>query len=389
MSLLLVLFLLVPFPRSPQLELYQIPREGKKVILLSFQVPNSQLVFKKMDNEFFAEVELRVKVKKKKDLIFSDYWRFSNSVRRYELSKSDEDGISRTVSFQLYDSGKIRIEAELFDLVAGRNVLEFDTAFTLYRESVSDLIPISLTAIRAGDKKLIPQFLRDVDTLLVYLAFDTAFCRNMVNWKLEKLGRHTKGSVVRSGTKHLRVNSGWDTLMLDLGGLPNGEYLLTLKIGKLERKLHFNKYSFTDLSDEEYEDLVSALVYIAEPKELEKLKKAKGEERKRLWDDFWAKRDPTPGTPENELKDEYLRRVEYANEHFSIGRWPGYKTDRGRIYILLGPPDEIEDHPFDVDAYPYQIWYYHSKRLALLFIDQSGAGDYVLVNPPYDFDFEF
>src|SRR5258708_23531921 len=67
------------------------------------------------------------------------------------------------------------------------------------------------------------------------------------------------------------------------------------------------------------------------------------EERESFIEQFWLRRDPTPDTPENEYKEEYYRRIAYANEHFASGI-PGWKTDRGRIYIKFGPPDEIDSH---------------------------------------------
>jgi GWxTD domain-containing protein len=68
------------------------------------------------------------------------------------------------------------------------------------------------------------------------------------------------------------------------------------------------------------------------------------EERQQFVEQFWARRDPTPDTPENEFKEEHYRRIAYANNHFA-SKVPGWKTDRGRIYILYGPPDEIDSHP--------------------------------------------
>ena len=67
------------------------------------------------------------------------------------------------------------------------------------------------------------------------------------------------------------------------------------------------------------------------------------EERQHLVEQFWARRDPTPGTPQNEFKEEHYRRIEYANKHWS-GNLLGWKTDRSRIYISYGPPDEIDSH---------------------------------------------
>src|SRR6201985_3465389 len=68
------------------------------------------------------------------------------------------------------------------------------------------------------------------------------------------------------------------------------------------------------------------------------------EERDQFIEQFWLRRDPTPDTVENEYKEEHYRRIAYANEHFAAGI-PGWKTDRGRMYITFGPPDEIESHP--------------------------------------------
>ena len=68
------------------------------------------------------------------------------------------------------------------------------------------------------------------------------------------------------------------------------------------------------------------------------------EERDQFIEAFWQRRDPTPDTEENEFKEEHYRRIAYANEHFAAGI-PGWKTDRGRIYIVFGPPDEIDSHP--------------------------------------------
>ena len=70
---------------------------------------------------------------------------------------------------------------------------------------------------------------------------------------------------------------------------------------------------------------------------------ATDDERQQFIEHFWLRRDPTPDTEENEFKEEHYRRIAYANEHYASGI-PGWKTDRGRIYIMYGPADEIDDH---------------------------------------------
>jgi GWxTD domain-containing protein len=98
--------------------------------------------------------------------------------------------------------------------------------------------------------------------------------------------------------------------------------------------------------------------------------------------EFWKRRDPDPATLENEAKKEYMERVEYANSNFHSGMKEGWKTDRGRVYIVYGPPDEVERHPNEIGSKPYEIWLYHNIQggVEFDFIDRSGFSDYVLVN---------
>jgi len=129
---------------------------------------------------------------------------------------------------------------------------------------------------------------------------------------------------------------------------------------------------------ETYLEMVDELVYIATPAEIRKLKNASRENRDSLWNAFWKKRDPVPTTEKNEAEIEYFKRVKYANEHFTSYK-PGWKTDRGMIYIKYGPPDDIESFPYNIDSEPYEIWYYNELHKRFVFIDKYGWGDYQLV----------
>ncbi len=129
---------------------------------------------------------------------------------------------------------------------------------------------------------------------------------------------------------------------------------------------------------------VDLLRYVALDKELKELRETKGkEERIKKWRDFWKSKDPTPDTPENELMEEYYKRIKYANEHFGIYDKEGYKTDMGLVYIKFGPPDEVDRHPFELDVRAYQIWYYYRLNRKFLFVDVNGYGEYEL-RYPYD-----
>jgi GWxTD domain-containing protein len=114
------------------------------------------------------------------------------------------------------------------------------------------------------------------------------------------------------------------------------------------------------------------------------LRLSKNEERDRFVEQFWIRRDPTPGTQTNKFKEEHYRRIAYANVHFPWQAVPGWKTDRGRIYILLGPPDviKVEAARDSGDSLkPTESWHYHSTTGSgkdFKFFDVCDCGDYHL-----------
>ncbi|HEX9111412.1 MAG TPA: GWxTD domain-containing protein [Terriglobales bacterium] len=117
------------------------------------------------------------------------------------------------------------------------------------------------------------------------------------------------------------------------------------------------------------------------------------EERDQFIEAFWQRRDPTPDTEENEFKEEHYARIAYANEHFAAGI-PGWKSDRGRIYIVFGKPDEIESHPSggsyerpmeegggETSTFPFETWRYRylegiGQEVIIEFVDTCMCGDY-------------
>jgi GWxTD domain-containing protein len=117
------------------------------------------------------------------------------------------------------------------------------------------------------------------------------------------------------------------------------------------------------------------------------------EERDQFIEQFWLRRDPTPDTVENEFKEEHYRRMAYANEHYAAGI-PGWKTDRGKIYIMYGPADEIESHPSGgtyerpmeegggtTSTYPFEQWRYRylegiGQEIIIEFVDNCMCGEY-------------
>ncbi len=127
------------------------------------------------------------------------------------------------------------------------------------------------------------------------------------------------------------------------------------------------------------------------------------DEREQFIEQFWLRRDPDPDTDVNEYREDYYTRIAYANEHFTSGI-PGWKTDRGRMYVMFGPPDEKESHPsggsYDrptwegggsTSTYPFEIWWYRyiegvGSDVEIEFVDPTGSGEYRIARNPNEKD---
>jgi len=136
-----------------------------------------------------------------------------------------------------------------------------------------------------------------------------------------------------------------------------------------------------NVQEENVDVAIEQLSLIGKGKEIDDIKKAEGEERDKLFEEFWERRDPTPDTPANELKDEFFRRIDFSNHNFAepAHRREGWRTDRGRIYVQNGPPDQIEKQPVAPGMPQAEIWYYSRLNKRYIFSDRLGNGEYRLV----------
>src|ERR1700741_60945 len=146
------------------------------------------------------------------------------------------------------------------------------------------------------------------------------------------------------------------------------------------------------------------VVYIISPEERQSfLQLETNEEREQFIEQFWLRRSTNPDLPDNDFKEEHYRRIAYANEHFASGI-PGWKTDRGRMYIMWGPADEIESHPtggtYDrpmeegggsTTTYPWETWRYRymegiGENIIWEFVDPSSSGEFHMTMDPSEKD---
>ncbi len=136
-------------------------------------------------------------------------------------------------------------------------------------------------------------------------------------------------------------------------------------------------------SEEELDDMFSKCRYIATSAELDQYEILDSVDSKRQYFyEFWAKRDPNLKTPQNEYKDEYMKRLDHVNIAYTSSYRPGYKTDMGRVYLMYGEPDQIDRYPNETNVKPYEIWYYNNIEggVNFIFADISGFAQYELLS---------
>ena len=176
------------------------------------------------------------------------------------------------------------------------------------------------------------------------------------------------------------------------------------KAGKAKHK---NDSQLKKELDSQYKKwLDEDVIYIISPEERHSfLQLSTNEEREQFIEAFWQRRNPDPDSAENTFKEEHYRRIAYANEHYASGI-PGWKTDRGKIYIMWGPPDEVDAHPTggnwdrpmdqgggSTTTYPYEDWRYRylegtglGENVELEFVDPTSTGEYHLTMDPSEKD---
>ena len=369
-----------------------------------YKIFNCGLTFVKDDNRFKAsyEIELLVLNKINKQVTGTstgeDYM-----VDTYEETRSPGDFLINTENLSLY-SGRYKLRIKFIDLNSGsESVLEKNFTIPSRRKKkimfsdiefireLSDSTQASKFSRRG--KRAIPSVDRnfgDPDpTLWIYYEiyggpkepkeYDLVYEIYSPTHSFS----HQETTKVQIGPERFyRFES------FSLEGFSEGDYFLSIKLldqrkekAKIERAFQI-KWSLLSMLRNDYQKFIDQLRYAGTDDELRTLREAKEEERIQKWLEFWKSKDPTPNTPENELRAEYYRRLKYASQNFAISNKEGWETDMGMVYIVYGHPDEVEKHPFERNLKAYQWWHYYNSNRHFLFMDR-GDGEYEL-QTPYD-----
>ncbi len=376
-----------------------------------YKILTKGLSFVREEDQFKASYEIQVFVSNKINKqvtgtsMEEDYF-----VDSYEETRSPLNFLINQISLSLY-SGRYRLRIKLLDHNSGssselerdfiipsrmeKKIIFSDVEFIrqLSDPENSDSDSIKTTRFNKTGETAIPSVSRsygDSDpTLIFYFEIydgpqkSQPFLLKYVMEHSAQAFLHEETTTVTLGTEAFSV---FDSI--SLAGFPSGDYTLAITLldsgqigAKTVRPFHV-EWSFLSLLKNDYFKAIEQLRYVASSEEIKKLKQAPEDQRLQSWLEFWKSKDPSPGTSQNELRDEYYRRLRYANQNFTLPTQEGWETDMGRVYMVYGHPDEVEKHPFDREVQAFQKWYYYKRSRVFLFIDR-GDGEYQL-QPPYD-----
>ncbi len=262
------------------------------------------------------------------------------------------------------------------------------------KPSISDIMLIAQMTNVEGNNKIIPNVSRNVSEnkkeinifFEIYSDSSTEYNIDYLVTNKDKkiLYEHSgKQSITEDKTQVFYTIS--DSTLLSLGN-----YILTVRLKDNSNnilastsKTFYSRWVGLPATVDNIDGAIDQLIYIANPDEIDYMENGKDEEEKsKRFLEYWKSKDPSPGNVENEVFNEYFGRVNFANEQFSHYR-EGWQTDRGMVFIILGPPNNVDRHPFEYNAKPYEIWEYYDINRSFTFLDETGFGDYRLITPMY------
>ncbi len=368
----------------------------KNRLELFVSMPYNQVRFVKKNNIFEAKyrIDFTVYDEKKSNVIQEKSWYETIKVNDFNTSINPQNFMLSNKTLYLRPGNYIFV-CNIEDQETKKNLL-YEDVYTV-RNLNNNLALSDVMFIRKLDNnRILPNISRNIisNQNLVNFYYELYSDTNtnvVVNYSIFKFDKKTD-ELMLNYQENIELKKGNNQIVKELKfkELSLGTYRLELDVEDVSRKIKLSTYkvftSFWYGMPENIKDLnkaIEQMIYIAPRGVIDEIQSAKTEdEKKKIFADFWRKLDPTPGTEENEIFNIYYQRVAFANANFSTYR-EGWRTDFGMVYILLGPPDNIERHPFEFDTKPYEVWSYYRYNYTFYFVDESGFGEYRLVYPSY------
>lgn len=359
------------------------------------QVPYSLIQFVQTSEGFRAAYTITVSFfdDKRENLIMEKMWNerietadFKETVSRFNYNLSLR-------SYNLPPKNYL-IRCEVEDSDTRRKFVKEDmfTVRNLQADfAVSDLMLIARKTETETGRRIVPNISRNVSNQSGELPiFFEIYSNEDVEISIRYDITDKSQKVIYTKTVNQKVNQGKDQVFYTFEGLEFGigDYNVKVTLLSSEGKQLAETYKTfvsrlvgTPSIIDDLDKAIDQMIYIASDSEIRFIKEgATGDEKLKRYLDYWKTKDPTPGTEENQVFVEYYRRVAFANENFSH-YLEGWRTDMGMVYVILGPPSNIERRPFEYNSKPYEIWEYFELNRRFVFIDYTGFGDYRLTTP--------
>ena len=382
---------------------FSAPDSGLTRIDAFIQVPYNQIQFVKSDKGFTASYTVTISVfdENRERLVVEKVWNEEVNEKEFEQTNSKNNYNLSLKSFYLAP-GKYIVRSSVEDKESKK---EFSTENPVVVKSLdnpvalSDIIMISKVSETPQGKKILPNVSGNVATQKEGVpVFFEIYSNKSRDIRLQYIISNDEKDVVYQGSEIRNIDSGKTQIFHTIkdSSISLGNYRLTISViddsGHVlvsTGKPFFSRWSGVPLTVKDLDLAIDQLLYIASQSELDYINDGKTKEEKtKRYLEFWKKKDPSPSTEENEVFNEYYRRIDYANQHFSH-YVKGWKTDRGMVFILLGAPNNVDRHAFDPDSKPYEIWQYYQMNRQFVFVDETGFGDYRLITPLYGDDYRY
>ena len=366
--------------------------EDSILVTAFVDIPFQSLQFVKKNNSFFASYDVSIVLKDNKGKrIFRKMWADSITTDDYIQTQSRYRSKKHFSNFKV-GKNKYEIESELYDKDTrnkGSKNIKID--FSKLKKNPSLMEPIIIANLKgewgfdSNEFPITGKRITNIDdglTLIVSGFIDDAPYEVLAVIE----GINEEGEVVIS--KEEASNGFFNhRFKLDKGILSRVglEIVIRLKQSKKEKdilkKISIYKPGLSGFVNN-VENSFQQMRYILTNNERKEAKGKKGKALEKVFLDYWKKRDPSPDTSINELMEEYYIRVNYVNEFFNMSWKEGWETDFGMIYILFGPPDQIQrSNANSTNTAMYQSWYYNRLNKQFVFRDQNGFGDFKLDKP--------
>lgn len=366
------------------------------------EVPFSRLEFKKTkgENKYSSDFDLSIEIKNSNNVsVLNKVYKENITTPKVDIEylASNSSIIIKNIYLQ---PGQYKLTASIYEK-STKNSYEVTKDFTMKDflaspVSLSDVMIVSKVTYDKDRKQLTPDVSRNISELDTFYMFFFVY-KNSEEPKIDVTYKifDSKDNIVYSGIDILDFNSGLDNINqmfipVSLNNLSFDKYKIEINAAGSQTTAVTTSHVISEsgnfpLSLDNIDELISQLQYIANEKELDNMEKAKtkGEKQKKFIE-FWKSKDPSPNTKSNEAMLEYYRRMKYADKQFSTVYSKGWKSDMGMVYIIFGNPSNIERHPYEMDAKPYEVWDYYDINRQFIFVDKTGFGDFRLVTPIWD-----